>query len=185
MSQIVKSRISVGLLLLVLCWGSGLCRADDLREQAPDTWGGLSLSLGAGLSMFPYKTGSPSSLQKQIEAAGMDMPVFGGVFDLSVECELMGWLTLGVEFDYHLHGAGSVEGLNRYVVVDPAISSGLDYEFHRLVGLAFVQVDYIGLLPDSGHKQDFGSGFEMGLRFAIGGGGLIWTLRDERDVGRD
>ena len=186
MSEILKSRISAGLLLLVLCLGSGLCRADEQMEQATDTdtWGGLGLSLGAGLSMFPYKLGSPSSLQKQIEGARMDMPVCGGVFDLSVECELMGWLVLGAEFDYYLNMVGSAEGLNQYFVPDPEVSSGLDCGFHRLVGLAFVQVDLIGLFPNPGQKQGSEKGSELGLRFAIGGGGLIWTLRGERDVGR-
>ncbi len=144
-------------------------------EDLP-TFGGLRLSLGTGLSLFPYATGQPGSLQRQIEAVGMEMPLFGGIFDLTVECELLGWLVLGAEFDYHIHSGGSADGYSSGIRINPDLSPELSYEFHRLLGMAFVQGNFMG-------RHNVGD-FEMGIRIAVGVGGLIWSMRGENEMGR-
>jgi hypothetical protein len=135
-------------------------------------------AVGIGPAGFPLQmSDKPSSLETQLGYAGYEVPDFAGAFHAAIEWAPVFWLTVGAELDYSMSFAERNGKIYDEVQRVPGVSGRPGYSMHFLTATAFVQP---GLRLIDPCKDE---GFEMGIRFSGGGGGMFWTLGDETEAG--
>ena len=173
-------RIPIIAAMAVLV-ASGLAAAEDepcysmTRPGLGPQW---HAAVGIGPAGFPLLLGEePSSLQTQLGYAGYEVPDFAGAFHGAIEWAPFLWLTVGAELDYRMSFSERNAKIYDEVARVHGVSGRPGHSMHFLTATAFVQP---GLRLIDSCKEE---GFEMGIRFSGGGGGLFWTLRDETEAG--
>jgi len=177
----ISSTAAPCILALAAALMSPPASAGEQKHCVSRTMPGLGprwyASLGIGPAGFPLLLDDQhSSLENQMTAAGYEIPTAGGAFEGTIEFTPLSWLTVGAEVDYQMFFDERDLDMTGVQQVG-SVSHQPGYGMHMLTVTGFVQPQ-LRLLD--GCKEE---GFEMGLRFSAGGGGLFWRLRDETEAG--